>query len=322
MPTQRSSRLIALVWGINIFGLLVVLIMVFFYIGRQHLEAADIIDPSSARPGGADLIFSSPLTPYRQTTITIGSPVTPNEVVTPTPLLLASGRRATIIGLSFSGRPIEVYSFGQGERKRMIVAGIHGGYEWNTIALADELITYLDTHTEEIPSDLTLYILRNLNPDGDVRGHDKFGRVNNRGVDLNRNFPENWAEDWNRDGCWKDTPVTGGESPGSESETRALMKFMQTHPIDALISYHSAALGIFPGGTPWDKDSIRLAKEIAGATTYPYPPIDTGCLYTGTLADFAVGQGGAAVDLELSNHRDTDYEMNLIVLQILINWRR
>lgn len=322
MPRQHSSRLLALIWGINIFGLLVVFAMVFFYISRQPVQAAEVLRASSTNPPGAHPVFSSPPTPHLLPTITLSPLATPIEGVTSTPFLLASGRRATIIGLSFSGRPIEVYTFGQGERQRMIVAGIHGGYEWNTIALADELITYLDAHPEKIPSDLTLYILRNLNPDGDVRGHDKNGRANDRGVDLNRNFPVNWAADWNRDGCWKDTPVTGGNSSGSESETRALIKFIQSHFIDALISYHSATLGIFPGGTPWDEDSIRLAKEISRITTYSYPPIDTGCLYTGTLADFAVEQGAAAVDLELSNHHDTDFEMNVNILHMFMNWER
>lgn len=322
MSHRHTSRLVVLIWGINILGLLAVLGMVVLYISRQPMQTADVHAPPSTGSGKANQIFAAPSTPYHQPTITPSPLATPIEGVTPTPFLLTSGRRATIIGLSFSGRPIEVYSFGQGERKRMIVAGIHGGYEWNTIALADELIMYLDEHPGEIPSDLTLYILRNLNPDGDTRGHDKNGRTNDRGVDLNRNFPINWAAEWDRDGCVQDIAVTSGSGPGSEPETRALMNFIQTHPIDVLISYHSAALGIFPGGTPWDKDSIRLAKEIARATTYPYPPIDTGCQYTGTLADFAVDQGAAAVDLELSNHRDTDLEMNLTVLQILMNWVR
>lgn len=321
MPRQRTSRIVALIWGINILGLLVVLGVIIFTVSQQPVLAA-VPPPVSTESPSLNPIFTSPPTPHYLPTITRNPLATPIEGVTPTPFLLASGRRATIIGLSTSGRPIEVYTFGRGKKERMIVAGIHGGYEWNTIALADELITYLDTHPEDIPTDLTLYILRNLNPDGDARGHDKFSRANDRGVDLNRNFPVNWQADWDRDGCWKDPPVTPGDTPGSESETRALMKFIESHSIDALISYHSAALGIFPGGTPWDEDSIRLAKEIASLTTYPYPPLDTGCLYTGTLADFAVSMGAAAVDMELSNHRDTDFEMNLKVLQMFLNWER
>ncbi|MFZ5856969.1 MAG: M14 family metallopeptidase [Chloroflexota bacterium] len=320
MPRRRASQIVALIWGINILGLLVILGVVLFRVSQRPVQAA--VAPPPVETPRVDPIYTAPPTLYYLPTITRNPLATPIEGVTPTPFLLASGRRATIIGLSVSGRPIEVFTFGQGERQRMIVAGIHGGYEWNTIALADELITYLDAHPEEIPSDLTLFILRNLNPDGDARGHDRNGRANDRGVDLNRNFPVNWQADWPRDGCWKDPPVTGGESPASESETRALVKFIETHQIDALISYHSAALGVFPGGTPWEEDSIRLAKEIAKLTTYPYPPLDTGCLYTGTLADFAVGQGAAAVDLELSNHRDTDFEMNLKILLMFMNWER
>lgn len=320
MPRHRASRIVALIWGLNLLGLLVVLGAVVFYLGQRPAQAA-LPPVATSQPDPGPISTPRP-TLYYLPTITRNPLTTPIAGVTPTPFLLASGRRATIIGLSVSGRPIEVFTFGQGERQRMIVAGIHGGYEWNTIALADELITYLDAHPEEIPSDLTLYILRNLNPDGDARGHDRNGRPNDRGVDLNRNFPINWQADWPRDGCWKDPPVTGGESPGSESETRALVKFIAGHQIDALISYHSAALGVFPGGTPWDEDSIRLAREIAKITTYPYPPLDTGCLYTGTLADYAVSMGAAAVDLELSNHRDTDFEMNLKVLLMFMNWER
>jgi len=318
---QPASSLVALIWGINIIGLLIVLAVVVFYVSQQPVQAA-LVPPASTESLRANPIFTSPPTPYYLPTITRNPLATPIEGVTPTPFLLTSGRRATIIGLSVSGRPIEVYTFGQGERQRMIVAGIHGGYEWNTIALADELIAYLDAHPEQIPSDLTLYILRDLNPDGDARGHDQLGRANEHNVDLNRNFPTNWQVDWERDGCWKDPPVTGGERPASEPETRALVKFIGTHKIEALISYHSAALGIFPGGTPWDEDSIRLAKALADITPYDYPPHDTGCLYTGTLADFGVEMGAAAVDMELSNHRDTDFEINLQVLLMFMNWER
>lgn len=324
MPARRStSRVVALIWAVNIIGLLAVLAVVIFYISQRPARAAVALSSSPTEAPQANLIFNSPSTPYYLPTITRNPLATPiEEGVAPTPFLLASGRRAAIIGLSASGRPIEVYTFGQGERQRMIVAGIHGGYEWNTIALADEMITYLDEHPEEIPNNLTLYILRNLNPDGDARGHGRDARANDRGVDLNRNFPANWQVDWNRDGCWTDPPVTGGDSPASEPETRALVNFIETHHIDALISYHSAALGVFPGGIPWEEDSKRLAKAISKLTSYPYPPIDTGCDYTGTLADYAVEMGAASVDMELSDHRHTDFDANLKVLQMFMNWER
>jgi hypothetical protein len=96
-----------------------------------------------------------------------------------------------------------------------------------------------------------------------------------------------------------------------------MMAFMQTHRIEALISYHSAALGIFPGGEPWDEASIRFAEAIDEVAPYPFPPIDLGCKFTGTLADYAVVRGAVAVDMELTNHKDTDFKINLRVLGVL-----
>ncbi|HEX2992000.1 MAG TPA: hypothetical protein VHO49_15050, partial [Anaerolineales bacterium] len=98
--------------------------------------------------------------------------------------------------------------------------------------------------------------------------------------------------------------------------------FIASHSIEAMISYHSAALGVFPGGDPWEPASKRLAAALARATRYPYPPIDTGCEYTGTLADWAVENGvGAAVDMELRDHRNTDFEQNLKALDVLLRFR-
>jgi hypothetical protein len=227
-----------------------------------------------------------------------------------------------VIGFSLAGRPIEVYTFGAGEREYLIVAGIHGGYEWNTIALANELIMHINENPGAVPSDAKLYIIRNMNPDGEARDHGVDGRVNNNGVDLNRNFPaDNWVAEWDRDGCWIYRPTTGGAYAGSEPETRSVMSFIGSHKLEAMISYHSAALGVFPGGVPWTEDSKRLAKQLAKATDYPYPPVDTGCEYTGTLADWAVETGvGAAVDMELANHKNTDFTKNLKALNVLLNF--
>ena len=226
------------------------------------------------------------------------------------------------IGSSVQNRPLEVYRFGFGPTNRLIVAGIHGGGEFNTIQLADQLIAYLQEHPEVIPADITLYILRDLNPDGEARAHGVLGRANANGVDLNRNWDANWQIDWPRAGCWIYTAVTGGSRAGSEPETQALMKFILGHSIDAIINYHSAALGVFAGGLPPDDKSIRLAKAIAAVSTYQYPPVNTGCDYTGGFIDWADIHGAAAVDLELTNHTDTDYEMNLRVLNIFLNWKR
>lgn len=230
---------------------------------------------------------------------------------TPTPL---------VIGTSIAGRPLEVYGFGQGQRARMIVAGIHGGYEGNTIRLAEELIQVLSARGDLVPPGITLYILRALNPDGEARSSSYKGRVNENLVDLNRNWPALWQSSWPSQGCWTYTYVTAGSAPASEPETRALMNFLLTYQIEGLISYHSAALGIFPGGQPPDTASISLAEALAAVSDYPYPPVETGCMYTGQLIDWASQMGIAAVDIELTNHEQSDLFQNMSVLQAFLAW--
>ncbi|MCX6038121.1 MAG: M14 family metallopeptidase [Chloroflexi bacterium] len=182
---------------------------------------------------------------------------TPTLTETLTPIPISKG--PIVNGHSVQDRPLEIYRFGTGPTERLIVARMHGGGEYNTIQLADLLIAYLQGHPEIVPADVTLYILRDLNPDGEARAHSYLGRTNANGVDLNRNWDANWQQDWPRASCWTQTYVTGGTSPGSELEMQALTAFIQGHPIDAIINYHSAALGIFPGGLPPDDYSIRLA---------------------------------------------------------------
>ena len=316
--SSSSHTWVYALWGANIAVILCLLGGAIFYFNSQRASAADG-QPEGQQP---DLLPLGPPTKYILPTLTPNPYSTLPVFETPTPFVYKNGDGAAVIGLSHAGRPIEVYTFGEGEREYLIVAGIHGGYESNTIELANELIRYIDDHPEIIPKDVTLHIIRNMNPDGEARAKGVDGRVNNNGVDLNRNFPsKNWVADWNRDGCWIYRPTTGGTYGGSEPETRTVMSFIGSHEIEALISYHSAALGVFPGGVPWEADSIRLAKALANATGYPYPPLDTGCEYTGTLADWAVENGvGAAVDMELANHRDTDFEENLKALEALLKF--
>jgi murein peptide amidase A len=315
---KKPPGWVVLIWVIN--GLALTSLVGFLALSRTDLRVSAAVDTvRTSRPVETRKI---PPTSYFLPTLTPNPLYTPPVFESPTPFLLPYGPRPSIIGFSVAGRPIEAYTFGNGEKQYLIVAGIHGGYEGNTIALANELITYLIDNPDVVPSDEALYIIRNMNPDAEARSNDEAGRVNDHGVDLNRNFPSsNWTADWDRDGCWILRSTTGGDYGGSEPETRAVMSFIASHKIRAMISYHSAALGVFPGGVPWEPASRRLAAALGKATGYPYPPVDTGCEYTGTLADWAVENGaGAAVDMELSTHKNTDFENNRKALDVLLNF--
>jgi predicted deacylase len=314
--------------GIIVGGAIMFVIIGFLLIPNVSSSAQIPLTPASAQlPRLIALEPTGLLQPPAQTPTSIIATSEPEPTstksalrLTPTPLNLLNEQKSEMVGYSVEGRPLYVYTFGNGAQERMIVAGIHGGDEGNTVTLANQLIVHLNANPAVIPEEVTLYILPNLNPDGEARAHNKYGRLNHNGVDLNRNFPVNWLQDWDRAGCWNSLPTSGGTEPGSEAETQAVMSFIGSHNIQALISYHSAALGIFPGGLPWDENSIRLAQSIAEVTSYRFPPIDTGCTYSGTLADYAVSSGIAAVDLELTNHFDTDFEQNVQALDVLLNF--
>jgi predicted deacylase len=306
------SRLVTLLWSTSILviaGVIVVLINSSAL--KTNTPAEDQVYPPL------------PTTPAPSLNPPAATPLLPTSTLQPSPIPLtptATFVPSYVIGYSVAGRPLEVFQFGNGPIEKMIVAGIHGGYEWNTIALADELIDYLGTHPAVVPADQTLYILRALNPDGFERSRGFGGRANDNNVDINRNFPSWWQAEWPRAGCWDYIPIEGGSSPASEPETQALMGFVESHQLTALISYHSAALGIFPGGQPPDPASLSLAESLAGVSDYPYPPIDAGCMFTGQLVDWISDQGIAGVDIELTNHQDTDFEINLAIMSVFLDW--
>ena len=303
------SRLVSLLWITTLFTGVGVVVLVIRGASSNsstiHLTATSSIAPTSI----PSLTPSSiPLT---------ATPIPPSPIpASPT----IERPQPLVIGFSVAGLPLEVYQFGDGPIEKMIIAGIHGGYEWNTVAMADEMIAYLESHPNVIPQDHTLYFLRVFNPDGLARSKGFGGRANENNVDLNRNFPFKWQADWPRPGCWDYIPITGGTGPASEPETQALIRFVETHDLKAFISYHSAALGIFPGGQPPDERSISLAESLSTVSDYPYPPIEAGCFYTGQLVDWISIQGIAGVDVELTNHQDSDFEINLALLSVFLDW--
>ncbi len=323
MNKERLRTLMAGIWITNLaIGVIVIVLFFWFQIPQQ-------------RPAG--LVQAIPLPINKKSTLTVHPSVTPippptrRPTITPwatpspgpsvTPMIMPPPNRF-VIGYSIEKRPQEVFRFGKGASNKLIVAGMHGGSELNTIQLADQLIAYLNDQPDHVPADTTLFILRDINPDGTARAQGVNGRVNANGVDLNHNWPYNWKAEWNRDGCWNWRKVTGGTSAGSEPEVRHLIEFIEKIKPVALISYHSAALGIFPGGKPDYAPSLNLARAIADVSDYSYPPVDTGCEYSGNMTDWAANTHGIpAVDIELSNHRETDFDQNLKILQTFLNWK-
>lgn len=94
------------------------------------------------------------------------------------------------IGKSTLGEPIEVFRFGSGKRKILLIGGMHGD-ETSAIRLCWKFVYYFKKNFSSIPENITLLIIPLDNPDG----YFFHTRLNANGVDLNRNLPtRNWQK--------------------------------------------------------------------------------------------------------------------------------
>lgn len=268
--------------------------------------------------------------------LAVGSPASEHARQSPEDAAeLSSGQGAgsaerQLIGLSHGGRKIYAYRFGSGPNTGIIFAGIHGGYEWNTIALGHRLREYFSSEPEMLPQGWTVYLIPNLNPDGLYRvtggteleefdfsgAHLPPGRFNGKGVDLNRNFGGGWEPT----AYWGNREVDPGEGPFSEPETRALRDFVLQHDPQFIISYHSAANGIYYGGKRegWEP-SRRLAEAYSRASGYPLPQGESLVTYkiTGAAAHYFYTRGIPAITVELAGRSGPELERNLAGLRAL-----
>lgn len=236
----------------------------------------------------------------------------------------------TIVGYSVQGRAIEAFSFGEGAQDVVFVGGIHGGYEWNTVLLAYEIIDFFNGNRQEIPDAVTVHIIPAANPDGlylvtgregrffpeQVIAETTPGRFNANNVDLNRN----WRCNWSATAEWGRTRVSPGTDPFSEPETRALADYFSALAPRSVIFWHSAAGGLVATGACAGEDagSGQLAHVYGNAANYTAGPF-TAYDVTGSASDWLVSQGIPAVAVELITHESTEYGRNLAGVQAVLD---
>lgn len=258
----------------------------------------------------------------RPLTTTI-EPFAPTNAVTPvpspTPFIYIEptlAPDATLVGKTVEGRSIVARRLGAGQRTLMLVGGIHGGWEANTVTLMNQLMTHFDEHPEDIPPGLSLVIIPAANPDGLVRGLEPAGRFNANGVDLNRN----WGCNWQAEAYWRNQTVNAGAQAFSEPETQALRDFiLQTAPSTVLF-YHSAAAGVYAGTCGGDAGSMLMSQLYGQATGYTYGQSFSAYPVTGTAATWVNSIGVASADVELQTQTQSEFERNLAGVLAVMEW--
>lgn len=169
-----------------------------------------------------------------------------------------------VLGVSVEGREIEAFRYGTaGGTAVMVVGVIHGDEE------AGLLITEV-LRTMAPPAGIDLWIIPTVNPDGTIAAT----RGNSNRVDLNRNFPRDWALQ-GEPGYWQ----YSGPSAASEPETKAVVKFVREIRPALGIWYHQDLNMISPGSG----FEGRVRSRYARITGLPLVRI-TGGRYTGVAA--------------------------------------
>jgi hypothetical protein len=214
----------------------------------------------------------------------------------------------SLVGQSVDGQQIVAWQFGSGATHIVLIGGIHGGYEFNTVLLSQMLITYFDQSPSDVLPGVSLSIIPMANPDGVTRGGGLNGRLNAHSVDLNRN----WDCDWSESAVWGSTPVDPGKAPYSEPESAALRDYLSAQPLDAVIFYHSAlgiiAVGECDGQSP---GSDWFPQTLSNATGYPVHKFDYYEV-TGDASNWLAKIGVPAVVLELASHDEPEFRRNLL----------
>ncbi len=215
------------------------------------------------------------------------------------------------IGFSAGGRPIPLYTLGDGSRVVTLVGGIHAGFAPAGVAVVEQAMIHYQQNPDDIPDGVVLHFIPNANPDSPFAPGEVSGRLNARGVDLNRNFGCDWSD--------ASTTATGvqlneGIAPFSEPEAVALRDyFADTRPTVAIFYEARASNGLVtPGECDGSLgDSERFGRAYATGSGYDYRVTDP---VNGDASNWLVQQGVPAFFVLLRDYaelNDSAWNRNL-----------
>jgi hypothetical protein len=279
------------------------------------------------------LILFAVFSPKKPKEIERPEPVEPPAAPAATPETISEVPRIEVLGFSVENRQIDSYTFGNGETLLAFAGGMHGGYEWNSVLLAYQLIDYLGENPDAIPQNLAVAVIPSINPDGvfkitnkvgrfavsDIKGEsNEAGRFNARGVDLNRNFDCNWKPE----AVWKGNKVSGGSAAFSEPESQAIRKFVQDRDPAAFVFWHSQSNTIYGSqcGGGMLPETVEIMDVYSKASGYRTAPTFDLYEVSGDATDWLASIGKPAMTVELATHKTIEWERNLAGIKALFEY--
>ncbi|WP_096201000.1 M14 family metallopeptidase [Bacillus sp. FJAT-45350] len=210
------------------------------------------------------------------------------------------------IGTSVMGQPLYVFEIGTGKKEIFYSGGWHAN-EWLTTKF---LITFLEEVVEsateneqlhgynvsKILSDITLYIVPLVNPDGvelvqqgiykDHPFYETVNKINKgalrfehwssniRGVDLNHQWPAGWQKEADESPKKPWSRHYSGKGPLTEPESQAVHQLTLSKNFAHVIAFHSQGQMIFWGYRHLEpKESEEMVTRLSLASSYA--PIHT-----------------------------------------------
>lgn len=194
------------------------------------------------------------------------------------------------LGISVTGAEIIRTRFGTGDRKLLVVGGVHGD-EYGA-DLAQRLVDSLRADPSLVPAGTIIDVIVCLNPDGRASGT----RGNARSVDINRNLPaEDWAAQLDPRDVSAKEGLTGGPSAGSEPETQALLTALRTG-YGAVLSLHSSG-GLIDYDGP---GAETLARTVSAASGLPIKHLEYQPYIRGSMGRYLAETGTPLITIESS----------------------
>jgi murein peptide amidase A len=233
------------------------------------LPAGAFGDETAVAPTPPEGSSDVPAIPIPEPTASPTPTTTPTPTPTPTPTW-------TTIGHSVRDRAIKAIVFGSGSFRVLFIGGTHGN-EYGT-GVAKAFARWLLAHPAQIPDGVQIHIIRCQNPDGLW----SWTRGNARGVDLNRNYPtSNWSSRLDPRDPSGMMGLTGGSRPGSEPETRAVLRYLKKG-FARVVGLHSTAGLIDWNGT----GGRRIARRMSRLCGLPLGHLGYQAYIHGSLGQF------------------------------------